>query len=130
MSLKYFKYAFIITIIILIIAGIYIIYIKDSNKTGDTYTANKEKRTTQDINIGITEFDTINPILTKSLEMQYITKLIYEPLINITIDFNIEPGIAEEWSKLDELTYIIKQNKRKTETGMYSRWAQPLPGTP
>lgn len=114
MSLKYFKYAFIITIIILIIAGIYIIYIKDSNKTGDTCTANKEKRTTQDINIGITEFDTINPILTKSLEMQYITKLIYEPLINITIDFNIEPGIAEEWSKLDELTYIIKLNEGKT----------------
>lgn len=113
MNTKYFKYAFIITIIVLIILGIYMIYIKDNNKLGDTDTGNKKIEITKDINIGITEFDTINPILSKSLEIQYITKLIYEPLINITIDFNTEAGIAEEWSKLNKLTYIIKLNEKK-----------------
>lgn len=113
MNTKYFKYAFIITIIVLIILGIYMIYIKDNNKSGNTEAGNKRVEISKDINIGITEFDTINPILSKSLEIQYITKLIYEPLINITIDFNTEPGIAEEWSKLNELTYIIKLNEKK-----------------
>ena len=73
----------------------------------------KEIKLSKEISIGITNFDTINPILTKNLEIQHITKLIYNPLINITADFNIEPGIAEEWSQLDELTYIIKLNESK-----------------
>lgn len=113
MNSKYFKYAFIATIIILIIAGIYIIYIKNSENEGNVYVESKEIKTTKDINIGITEFDCINPILTKSLEMQYITKLIYDPLVNITKDFNTEPALAEEWSKIDELTYIMKINENK-----------------
>lgn len=113
MNLKYIRYAFIITIIVLIILGIYMIYIKDNDKSGNTYTGNKQVEISKDINIGITEFETINPILSKSLEVQYITKLIYEPLVNITQDFNTEPGIAEEWSKLDELTYIIKIDEEK-----------------
>jgi len=113
MNIKYFKYTFIITIIVLIILGIYMIYIKDNNKSGNTHAGNKEIKISKDINIGITEFETINPLLSKSLEIQYITKLIYEPLINITIDFNTEPGIAEEWSKLNDITYILKLDEKK-----------------
>lgn len=113
MTLKHFKNMFIAVIIFLIIAGIYIIYIKDNKNGSNVQAKNKETRTTKEISIGITEFDTINPILTKSLEIQHITKLIYEPLINITQDFNAEPGIAEEWSKLDELTYIVKLDENK-----------------
>lgn len=124
MSLKYFKRIFICVIIILIIAGIYIIYIKDVGKIKESETKNKELKISKEISIGITEFDTINPILTKNLEIQHLTKLVYEPLVNITKDFNVEPGIAEEWSKIDELTYIVKideekkwQNGRKLDIG-------------
>lgn len=113
MSLKYFKRIFIAIIILLIIAGIYIIYIKDNGNLGDVQAQNRETAISKDILIGITDFDTINPILTKNLEIQHLTKLIYEPLINITQDFNTEPGIAEEWSKIDELTYIVKLNENK-----------------
>lgn len=113
MSLKYFKRIFIAVIILLIIAGIYIIYIKDNGNLGDVQAQNRETAISKDILIGITDFDTINPILTKNLEIQHLTKLIYEPLINITQDFNTEPGIAEEWSKIDELTYIVKLNENK-----------------
>ena len=113
MSLKYFKRIFIAVIILLIIAGIYIIYIKDNGNLGDVQAQNRETAISKDILIGITDFDTINPILTKNLEIQHLTKLIYEPLINITQDFNTEPGIAEEWSKIDELTYIVKLDENK-----------------
>lgn len=118
MNLKYLKNAFIIIIIILIIIGIYIIYIKDNNPQNVSNSKNKETVISKNISIGITKFDTINPILTKSLEIQYITKLIYEPLINITQDFNTEPSLAEEWSKLDELTYIVKiSDEKKWQNG-------------
>ncbi len=113
MNLKYVKNTFIMVIILLIIAGIYIIYIKDKKNTKELYEESREIKTTKNINIGITDYDTINPLLTKSLEMQYITKLLYEPLINITIDFNTEHGIAEEWSEIDETTYIVKIDENK-----------------
>lgn len=113
MNLKHIKIIFISIIIILILAGTYIIYIKN-NKTIDSEEKKiKEIITTKDIIIGITQYDTINPLLTKSLEIQYITKLIYEPLINITKDFDLEPAIAKEWSKIDELTYILKIDGNK-----------------
>lgn len=113
MSLRYFKTIFIITIIVLIVAGIYKIYIKDNKKQHNILMQNVKTKTTKEIHIGIINFDTLNPIISKNLEIQYINKLIYEPLLNITEDFNIEAGIAEEWSKLDELTYIIKINEDK-----------------
>lgn len=113
MNLKYFKYAFVNIIIILIVAGIYIVYIRDKENKNNMSKDSSKVNISKEISIGITEYDTINPILTKSLEIQYITKLIYEPLINITKDFNTEQAIAEEWSKIDNLTYIIKLNKNK-----------------
>lgn len=113
MNLKYFKYAFVNIIIILIIAGIYIVYIKDKENKNNISNESNKVNISKEISIGITEYDTINPILTKSLEMQYITKLVYEPLVNITKDFNTEQAIAEEWSKIDNLTYIVKLNKNK-----------------
>ena len=113
MNTKYFKNIFFITIFLLVVAGIYIVYLKDNNKQNSVQARNKELQISHEISIGISNFDTINPILTKNLEIQHITKLIYEPLINITKDFNVEPCIAEEWSKIDELTYIIKLNENK-----------------
>lgn len=118
MSLKYFKRIFITTIILLIIVGIYIIYIKDDKKTNTAKAQTKETKISREISIGIIEFDTINPILTTSLEIQHLTKLIYEPIINISKDFMPIPAIAEEWSQLDDLTYIFKiDDSKKWEDG-------------
>lgn len=113
MSLKVLKKFFIFIIIFLTIYGIYIIYIKGNNQNGSVQAQNNEIKITKEINIGITNFDTVNPILTKNLEIQHITKLIYEPLINITQDFQLSPGLAEEWSKIDDLTYLIKLDETK-----------------
>lgn len=114
MKLKYFKNIFIVTIILLILAGIYIIYIKRGPAKNNLETQGKETNVIKEFSIGVTDFDTINPILSKNLEIQYLNKLIYEPLVNITRDFNVEPSIAEEWSKIDDVTYIIKLDENKT----------------
>ena len=113
MNLKYTKVIFTLIIIILILVSIYMIYIKDSKASDEGVTNGKEIIITKDIIIGITAFDTINPLLTKSLELQHITKLIYEPLINITQDFDLEPAIAKEWSRIDERIYLVKIDEDK-----------------
>ena len=118
MNLKFVKYSFFISIVIMILAGIYIIYIKDNSSNANSNIGSRETNISKEISIGITDFDTINPILTKNLEMTHILKLVYMPLIDISQDFKVIPGIAEEWSKLEDLTYIINlDDTRKWENG-------------
>lgn len=111
--MKFFKYFFMFLIISLIIAGVYVVYIKDNGSGRSSAVESKEINISRDIVIGIINFDTINPILTKNLEISQLTKLVYEPLINISEDFRALPGVSSEWSKLDELIYIIKLDETK-----------------
>ncbi len=105
---KYIKSIFVVIIIILLLLAIYIIYIKNNTPEIDNQKELKKVNIKKEVSIGISEFDTLNPITTQSLEMQYISKLIYKSLVEITQDFNIKPGIAKEWSKTGEKEYIIK----------------------
>ncbi len=113
MNIKYVKYIFFCVIVILTIIGIYVVYFKNINNKFQTLNNYKDVKISKTITIGITSFDTINPIITKNFEIQQITKLVYEPLVNITLDFNTQPGIANEWSKIDECTYLIKLDENK-----------------
>lgn len=108
MKEKYIKIAFFTIIILLLIISIYILY-KDSAGYATNVEAQKLKiNVYDDFTIGITNFDTINPLLTKSKDVQYITKLIYMPLIDITEDFRLTGGLAKEWSKVNDTSYLIK----------------------
>lgn len=53
-------------------------------------------------------FDTINPLLTKNKNVQDISKLIFEPLVDLSSDYKAIPALATEWAKQDATTYIIK----------------------
>lgn len=77
-----------------------------SNSESTTSVLSTEKGT--DLTLGISEFDTINPIITQNKKVQDITKLIYESLVNITEDGKVESCLAEEWETSDNVTYIIK----------------------
>ena len=61
-----------------------------------------------DLTLGISQFDTINPIITKNKKVQDITKIIYEPLIEITEEGKLEGCLAKEWETTDNTTYIIR----------------------
>lgn len=97
--------------------AIYIIYMRNNTPLTDNEKNLKKVNIRKDIIIGITEFDTLNPITTKSLEMQYISKLIYRPLIEITQDFNTETGLAKECSKTGQTEYIVKLDESKWQNG-------------
>ncbi|MBO5413524.1 MAG: hypothetical protein J6A29_04445 [Clostridia bacterium] len=113
MKEKNFKIIFFTIIIILILFAIYLIIKNKDTIASDIKITKKENEISNEIIIGITNFDTINPVLSKNQDIQYIFKLIYEPLINIGQDFKLEQGLATEWSKLDEKTYLIRLNENK-----------------
>jgi peptide/nickel transport system substrate-binding protein len=72
----------------------------------------------KDLRLGIPDYDTINPLLTNNKEVLNIDKLIFEPLINITEDYNIEMCLATECSKISDTSYIIKiDNNKKWHDG-------------
>lgn len=105
------KYIFFIFIILIAIFTIYIINNKNnSQQQEDTRdTANQEKtKVEQVLNLGIVGFDTMNPILSNNKYIQNISKIIYEPLISINSNYEMEGCIASEWAKTSETTYVVK----------------------
>ncbi|MGN1351293.1 MAG: ABC transporter substrate-binding protein [Clostridia bacterium] len=107
------KCLFFTIIIGLIIIAIYVLYIDNYKSTEGTEEYIKEEVYKNSISIGIINFDTLNPLLTKNKDLQYILQLVYEPLIKISVDFDLESGLAKEWSKIDETTYLIKLDEDK-----------------
>lgn len=109
MKINWIKYLFIIFAIGIMIFAI--VKIKgDEEQKNQVQTVQKEEepeKITQ-LSLGVAEFDTINPILSNNKNVQDITKLIYEPLINLTSDYNLEPCLATQWAKQDGTNYILK----------------------
>ena len=104
------KYIFFVIIAVLLIFAVYKVNSNDGEKGGASSSSNtaKPQEITKEIKIAIAELDTINPILSKNKNVQEVSKIIFEPLVNITQDFKAEPCLATEWAKTDENSYIIK----------------------
>lgn len=107
------KLKFILTIILIVaIIIIYIVYNilirSNKRKKNEIQISAKEKVIVNNFRIGIINFDTINPILSKNENVQNVSKLIFEPLFNLSKDFKIEPCLASEFTKLNNTTYLIK----------------------
>ena len=110
-----FKYIFILVVISLIAGAIYILYyssnkkqvakegtVTDVNETSDDVSISKN------IKMGISDYDTMNPLLTKNREIANIDKLICEPLVNITSDYHTENCLAKQINKVSDTKYEIK----------------------
>ena len=90
------KLKFILTIILIVaITIIYIVYNilirNNKRKTNEIPTSTKEKVIVNNFRIGIINFDTINPILSKNENVQNVSKLIFEPLFDLNKNFKLEP---------------------------------------
>lgn len=105
-----FKYIFILVIIILAIVT-YSIYKKD-NETVENKNVTQEieenTNVVKELRLAISELDTINPIISHNKHVQEISKIIFDSLIKLKEDYTKEYALAEEISKTNEITYIIK----------------------
>ncbi len=104
------KYVFIIFIIIISIFGFVIIRQNSEEKAREEeYNAEAEKvNQINEIKLGIAELDSMNPLISKNKNVQDVSKLIYEPLVEITNDYKVTSCLAIEWAKQADNSYIIK----------------------
>ncbi len=109
MKSNWFKYIFIFFIIAILLFSIFKIK-KDEKiqQEEQQQTTSLEEEKIKELKLGIAELDTINPILSNNKNVQDISKLIYEPLVNLTSDFKAEPCLAKEWAKQSDNSYLIK----------------------
>lgn len=111
-----FKYIFIIVVIALIFGAVYILYYSSNKKelakegtvTEVNQTSDNDINVSKNIKMGISDYDTINPILTKNKEIINIDKLIFEPLVNITSDYHTENCLAKAINKISDTRYEVK----------------------
>ena len=109
MKSNFFKYVFIIFVVIIVIFAIYMIYFNNQKKQNNVEENIVEEVTQiKDIRLGISNFDTINPIATKNKEVLNVSKLIFEPLMEIDENYRIKNCLATECSKISNTSYIIK----------------------
>ena len=107
-----FKYIFIIFIIGLIIGTIYVLYTQNIKEEEEKEEANNVQEETvkilDNLTMGISNYDTMNPILTNNKEIINIDKLIFESLINLTSDYKLEMCLAKSCNKISDVKYEIK----------------------
>ncbi len=113
MKTNTFKYIFFAIVILLIGLAIYLLYKDGKKSTSIIDNSELEINMIREINVGVSNYDTMNPILSNNRDIQYIDKLIFEPLVDISYDFKIENKLAEEFSKINDTTYIVKLKDNK-----------------
>ena len=102
------KYIFFTIVILMIGLAIYFLYIVEKENVYAIENDELKVNIIKELNIGIIEYDTINPILSTNRDVQYINKLIFNSLIDISYDFKIKNNLANEFSKINDITYIVK----------------------
>ncbi len=101
----------IITILILFIISVAIYFALNKTSKENEQDLNISYQTVNmvtSIRLGISDFDSINPYTTNNREILYIDSLIFEPLVTISQDYNLEGCLAKEWSKVENKSYVIK----------------------
>lgn len=107
MKSNWIKYIFILFIILILGFSIYKIK-QEEHQEQEENVSNKQQEIVKELKFGIAGLDTINPILSKNKNVQDISKLIYEPLVNLTSDYKAEACLAKEWAKQSDNSYLIK----------------------
>ena len=109
MKSNVFKYLFIIFVIIIVVGAFFIIKSNENaQEIQEDVDADNNQEIVREIRLGIAQYDTLHPLLTMNKNVQDITKLIFEPLVDISSDYKATPVLATEWAKQDATTYIIK----------------------
>lgn len=98
-------------IVVAVLLGIvaYFVY-ANNNENNQENVEIKYQKTNMITNfrLGISDFDNMNPHLTKNRDIIQIDSLIFEPLLTITQDYKISNCLAKEWSKVSDNAYVIK----------------------
>lgn len=105
------KSKYIVIVVIIGLIALFAWYLSKDNKpkTNQISKQEEEEQIEQfNLRIAISNVDTLNPIVSKNRNIQEISKLIYEPLFNVTDTFKLENALAIEGSRAEDNSYFIK----------------------
>jgi len=105
---NFVKYIFIIFVIAIVIAVIYQVNQNEKQPIQQPSTSQVEEEIVKEVTLGIAEFDTMNPILSKNKHVQEISRIIYEPLLELDEQYKLQKCLAKDWAKTSETTYLVK----------------------
>ena len=109
------RYVFVIIVIALIGFAAWSLYTipEDDNQQKEKQIAYEEiqPEIITNMRFGITDYDTMNPLLSKNKNIQFYDKLIFESLLTVEQDFSLGLGLATEYSKTGDLSYVLKLRK-------------------
>ena len=109
MKSNFVKYIFIIFVIAIMGFAIYKLNKDEEQIVEETpIVQGEEEEIIKEINLGIAEYDTINPILSNNKYVQEITKIIYEPLFELDEEYKLKNCLVKDWAKTSEVTYLLK----------------------
>ncbi len=117
---------FIKTIFIILIIGIVIFLsviifknrenIDDRVKTGEL---SEEENYQDDLRLAVADFDTFNPILSKNRNIYEISKSIYEPLIELDMNYRKQYCLAEKIEQRNDTQYVVYLREAKWHDGTF-----------
>lgn len=108
------KLKYILTVILvgLIVLSGHYLYVKPKSNIQNPNWSNSDSvsqaQEVTDLRLGICELDTMNPIISHNKNVQFYSKLIFEPLLDVNQDFSLNNCLASEYSKTGDKSYIIK----------------------
>lgn len=102
-------FACLLAVLCIIGAIIYFVYTNNQKDKPQDIDVKYEKiNMITNFRLGVSNFDNINPHITKNKDIIQIDSLIFEPLIEITQDYKTKNCLAKEWSKVSEKSYVVK----------------------
>ena len=108
MKFKNIKFLFIGFVIIIAIFAVFRMAPKQEKKQSNETVEEKNANYQDNLRLGISNFDTSNPLKTKNKQLIDIYQLVYEPLFSIDSNYKLKKCIATEYAKTSSTTYIIK----------------------
>lgn len=104
------KYIFIVFVIGLICFTAYLLVKnkRESLTQAELDQTSKKSNIQTDLRLAVAGFDTINPILSRNRNVQELSRLMYEPLINLDSSYKKEYCLATEVVKTEPGVYIVK----------------------
>ena len=104
------KYIFVLFVIGIIGYSAYKLYYNKGEQPENEIVNDVKTQSTMltNIRIGISNFDNINPLISNNRDVINLSTILYEPLCSLTNDYHLELKLAKEYSKIDDITYIVK----------------------
>ena len=108
MKFKNIKFVFLGFVIFIVLFAVFHMTSKNKKKQSNETQDVKEVVYQDNIRLGVSNFDTSNPLLTKNKQLMDIYQLVYEPLLTLDSKYKLNPCLATEYAKTSSTTYIVK----------------------